>query len=63
MVDPKLLAEYKDQWVALTSDRSKIVEFAEDLKVLAKKIKKLKEKDVIITYVLPDSYYSPICCR
>jgi len=62
MTDPKLLIEYQKKWVALTSDRSKVIDVGESFKDLASKIKNLKDKDIILTYVLPmDSYYSPLC--
>lgn len=62
MENPKLLLEYQKKWVALSSDRSKVIDVAESFKALADKIKKLKEKNIILTYVMPmDSYYSPLC--
>lgn len=65
MPDKKLLLGYERKWVALTHDRSKIIEAAESLKELVVKIKKIKTLDlekIVITYVLPmDSYYSPLC--
>lgn len=62
MLDPNLLVEYQKKWVALTSDRSKVIDVAESLKELSVKVKKIKVKNIIVTYVLPmDSYYSPLC--
>ncbi len=62
MSGSKILAKYQNKWVALTPDRERVVDFAESLKVLANRIKKLGDKDVIITFVMPmDRYYSPLC--
>ena len=65
MLDPKLLIKYQKKWVALTSDRSKVIDSAKDFEILANKVKKLKnKKDIILTYVLPmDGSYSPLCSR
>lgn len=64
MVNEDLLINYQKKWVALTADRSKVIDMAESLNELAIKIKKLKAKDLIVTYVLPmDSYHSPLCSQ
>ena len=54
------LLPYENKWVALTLDRKKVIASAASVKVLDKKLKKLKDKEVIMTKVLPfDGAYSP----
>lgn len=49
-----------NKWVALTSDRKKVVASATDLKKLDMKVKEANIKDVIYHYVLPlDKSFSP----
>lgn len=51
---------YVNRWVALTSDRQKIVASAKNLKQLDIKVKKANFKDVVYHFVLPfDRFYSP----
>ena len=55
-----ILSSYVNKWVALTSDRNRVVASAKDLKKLDIKVKKAKLKDVIYHYVLPfDKSFSP----
>ena len=54
-----ILFPYERKWVALSSNRSKVIMSGPNLKEVTNK---LKDKDAIITYVLPfDGYYSPLC--
>ncbi len=55
-----ILGTYVNKWVALTSDRKKVVASATDLKKLDLKVKKDNIKGVIYHYVLPvDKSFSP----
>ncbi len=55
------LSRYINKWVALSQDRKKILETANDIETLDKKVKKSKLGDVIYHHVLPmDGSYSPI---
>lgn len=47
------LIGYENKWVALTSDRKKVVAAHKDLKELEKKIKHIKKGDIILSFVLP----------
>ncbi|TSC87887.1 MAG: hypothetical protein G01um10147_390 [Microgenomates group bacterium Gr01-1014_7] len=60
MLISNILNSYINKWVALTSDRKKVVAAAPDLKKLDIKVKKAKMGDVIYHYVLPfDKSFSP----
>lgn len=55
-----ILGTNVNKWVALTSDRKKVVASATDLKKLDMKVKEANIKDVIYHYVLPlDKSFSP----
>ncbi|MDD5147196.1 MAG: DUF5678 domain-containing protein [Candidatus Daviesbacteria bacterium] len=55
-----LLLPYENKWVALNRNRTKVVADSDDLKNLDKKLKKLKAKNVIISWILPfNASYSP----
>ena len=54
-----ILFPYQKKWVALNPERSKVIMSGPTLKEVTNK---LKDKNTIITYVLPfDGYYSPLC--
>lgn len=60
MMISNILNSYINKWVALTSDRKRVLVAAPDLKRLDIKVKKAKIKDVIYYYVLPpDKSFSP----
>lgn len=62
MTNPKILLGYEKKWVALTPNRDKVLEAASTFKALVAKIKNIKDKNTVVTYVLPfDGYYSPLC--
>lgn len=51
---------YEDKWVALNKGQTKVVASGSSIRMVEKKLNKQKDKDVIITYVLPfQKYYSP----
>jgi hypothetical protein len=53
----ELLKPYANKWVALSSDRKRVIEKGDELKDVAKKV---KSKDVIFLKVFPiDSFYMP----
>ncbi len=55
-----LLNSYVNKWVALTSDRKRVLASAKDLKILDTKVKKSEFKDVVYHFVLPfDKSFSP----
>ncbi len=60
-MDSELLTKYSDKWVALTSDRKKIITAAKNIKDLDKKVKALKKyPDAIYHHVMPiNGYFAP----
>jgi len=53
----KLLKPYANKWVALSSDRRRVIEKGDELKEV---VAKVKSKDVIFLKVFPrDSFYMP----
>jgi len=50
------LVNYEDKWVALTPDRRKVVAAGETLEEVDKKLKGLKQKDIILHYIPPFGY-------
>lgn len=55
-----ILRTHVNKWVALTSDRQKVVASASDLKKLDLKVKKANLSEVIYHFVLPpDKSFSP----
>jgi len=53
----KLLKPYANKWVALSSDRRRVIEKGNELKEV---VAKVKSKDVIFLKVFPiDSFYMP----
>ena len=53
----KLLKPYANKWVALSSDRRRVIENGDELKEV---VAKVKSKDVIFLKVFPiDSFYMP----
>lgn len=46
-----ILIPYENQWVALSSDRKKVLAANKDLRKLHKKAENLNNKDIIISYV------------
>ncbi len=53
-MDASILIKYPNKWVALTSDRKKIVASAKNIKELDKKVQKMPKKtNVIYHHVLP----------
>lgn len=54
------LINYENKWVALTPDRKTVVASGKDYKAVANKLKKMGEKDVVLTYVPQfDIYLAP----
>lgn len=55
----KELIPYENQWVALTPDRKRVITGDKNFKKLSQKLKKMKNKDAILHFVLPfDRTYS-----
>lgn len=55
-----ILLNYENKWVALSKDRSRVVDAARNLDSLFKRLSKSKKKDVILHFVPPfNSYLSP----
>lgn len=55
-----ILLKYENKWVALSNDRSRVVDAAKTLDSLYKRLSKSKKKDVILHFVPPlNSYLSP----
>ncbi len=48
-----ILLKYENKWVALSKDRSRVVDAAKTLDSLYKRLSKLKKKDVILHFVPP----------
>lgn len=46
------MAKYENKWIALSSDRKKVLASASDVKKLDKKVKDSKLKDVIYHFVV-----------
>ena len=56
----KLLLPYENKWVALTTDRKKVVASGRTIKELDKNLIKQRIKNVVLTKVLPfDQVLSP----
>ena len=53
------LINFENKWVALTSDRKKVIASDDDLKKLDKKLKKMGKEDIILTFVPPFTYIAP----
>lgn len=54
------LIPFENQWVALTPDRKRVITSAATIKELDGQLAKLKNKDAILTKVLPfDQVFSP----
>lgn len=60
-MNTKLWIKYVNKWIALTSDRKKVIASAASIKDLEKKVAKTKrDPDMIYHHVLPiDGSYSP----
>ena len=55
-----ILLKYENKWVALSNDRSRVVDAAKNLDNLLKSLSKSKRKNVILHFVPPfNSYLSP----
>lgn len=55
-----ILTPYENKWVALSSDRKKVVTAGNTIKEVDRKLKKMKNKTAILSRVLPfDKSYSP----
>lgn len=48
-----ILLKYENKWVALSKDRSKVIDAAKGLDGLLKRLSKTKKKDVILHFVPP----------
>lgn len=48
-----IFLKYENKWVALSKDRSRVVDAAKDLDNLLKHLSKAKKKDVILHFVPP----------
>lgn len=56
----KELLKYQNKWVALNEARTKILASGSTIKEIEKKIAQIKEKNVVVTYILPqDRLYAP----
>lgn len=56
----KTLLSNQNRWVAVSSDRSKILVSGESIQEVEKKLDKLDAKDAVITFVPPaNRYLSP----
>ncbi len=54
------LINYENKWVALTPDRKTVIAAGRSYKEVDKKLKKMKQEDVILTFVPPfDTFLSP----
>lgn len=61
-VDSKILSKYENKWVALNENNSKVLAFGNSITEVEKKLQKLKEKNAVITRILPlDKLYAPYC--
>ena len=53
------LINFENKWVALTSDRRRVVVSGKTLEEVDKKLKNLKEKNIILHYIPPFGPISP----
>lgn len=54
------LIPFENQWVAFTPDRKRVIASGATIKELDRQLTKLKNKDAILTKVLPfDQVFSP----
>lgn len=57
-----LLFKYQNKWVAFKKDLSGILFSASSVKDIEVKLKKLRIKDALVTFVNPaDKSFSPLC--
>lgn len=47
------MASYENKWVALSSDKKKVVAAGSSIKQLEKKLEGFKQEEVILTFVPP----------
>lgn len=52
-VQSSMLYKYEKKWVALTPDRKSVVASSKSLRQLDKKLKEIRQKNVILHYVPP----------
>lgn len=53
---------FENKWVALSSNKEKVVTSADTIEALEKKVKKLGKKNVVFTRVPPfDVSFAPLC--
>ncbi len=61
-IDINQLAQYEDQYVALSQNREKVLAVSKTIKALEKKLKLLQIKNAVIEYVVPINVsISPVC--
>ena len=60
-MNPTILSKYTNKWVALSTDRKKVITSAKSIKDLNKKVQELPKKtEVIYHHVLPiNGSYTP----
>lgn len=57
-----LLYRFQNKWIAVDKKRTKVIAAAGSMSQLSKKVKDIKGKDIIFSFVLPDNRtYSPSC--
>lgn len=57
---PNPMIPYENMWVALSSDRKRVVASGKTIKELDKKMSKIEDNEAIYTRVLPfDQFLSP----
>ena len=55
-----ILAKHENQWIALSSDRTRVLAAGDSLQEVSEQIK--DKNDVVVTYVLPqEGFYVPLC--
>jgi hypothetical protein len=61
-VDIQTLAQYEDQYIALTLERTEILAAGKTIKEVEAKLAKRNVEDAVIQYIPPtNAYLSPLC--
>lgn len=56
----KTLLSNQNKWIAVSSDKSRVLAAGKSIREIEKKLEKLGQKDAVITFVPPaDRYLSP----
>ncbi len=56
----KLISKFQNKWVALDKSRTKVLATDKSLSSLSKKVKKLRDKDIVLSFIQDENKrYAP----